>query len=246
MTTLWISDADNTLWDTNKIYADSQIRLLSAIEKEIGIAAATPNKLQFIREIDQQISKKHHLALRYPTEILVSAVIMRLQGTSLASSVKQSLLDGINDSKTFSRDLAQVFRKEINESPPLREGVLEGLIELQKNKATVIIATEGSMERVKKHCNDHEISNLIHMIIEGNKSKEFYQRLLKLHPYKTAWSIGDQLTRDILPAMEAGLRTIYFPGGFNPFWQEKTPTPKETLKAESYSTAVRLALTAGH
>jgi putative hydrolase of the HAD superfamily len=31
--------------------------------------------------------------------------------------------------------------------------------------------------------------------------------------------IGDQLDRDIRPAKEAGLRTIYFPGGFRPGWE---------------------------
>lgn len=31
--------------------------------------------------------------------------------------------------------------------------------------------------------------------------------------------IGDQLDRDIVPAKEAGLTTIYFPGGFQPKWQ---------------------------
>jgi ribonucleotide monophosphatase NagD (HAD superfamily) len=31
--------------------------------------------------------------------------------------------------------------------------------------------------------------------------------------------IGDQLDRDIAPAKQAGLITVFFPGGFRPKWQ---------------------------
>ncbi|MGC3524725.1 HAD family hydrolase [Pseudomonas aeruginosa] len=242
MKILWVSDADNTLWDTDQIYINAQLKLLAIIEESLGIQAVTSSKLQYIREIDQKISTLHHLGLRYPTEILISALSRRLQGASTTIAVKTSLLEGMREQDPFSMDAAKEFRDQINKTPPLREGVLDGLKELQENQAIVIIATEGSLDRIKRHLSDHKISHLITLCLEGSKTKSLYQRIAKLHPDRHAWSIGDQLTRDIQPAAEAGFRTLYFPGGFHPFWQQATKIPSDTIEIENYRAGVGIAI----
>lgn len=222
MNILWTTDADNTLWDTDKTYADAQLKLITSIEEKLKIKAATQDKLKYLREVDQQISTQHHLGLRYPVEILISALTKRLNGIPTTVAVKSSLREGIVEGDLFSRETSQLFLKEVSNTPPLREGVLEGLKALHKVQAVVVVvvvATEGSITRIKKHLSDHCISHFITLCIEGAKSKVLYSRIANLYPDRQVWSIGDQLNRDIQPALEAGFKAIYLPGGFNPFWQ---------------------------
>lgn len=242
MTILWVSDADNTLWDTDNIYAAAQLKLLSEIEENLGIKVDKANKLSYIREVDQHISKRHHLGLRYPTELLISALKKRLIGTPIQAAVKHSLASGLESSDSFSKHTAQIFYNDISVTPPLRNGVTEGLEALHSNGATVVIATEGSITRIKRHLNEHNISHLVALSLEGTKSVVFYQRIARLYQSKEAWSIGDQLTRDVIPALEAGFNTIYFPGGFNPFWQENHTLPNETIAVTSYNSGVQSAI----
>lgn len=242
MTILWVSDADNTLWDTDKIYAAAQLKLLSAIEENLDIEIDQANRLDYIREVDQYISKRHHLGLRYPTELLISALKKRITGTPIQAAIKYSLVSGLESNDVFSKDATQKFHNEVSITPPLRDGVIEGLEALYSNEAIVVIATEGSITRIKRHLSEHSISHFVALCLEGTKSKAFYQRIAKLYQNKEAWSIGDQLTRDVAPAIEAGFKTIYFPGGFNPFWQKKHAPLKETITITSYHLGVQLAL----
>jgi putative hydrolase of the HAD superfamily len=50
--------------------------------------------------------------------------------------------------------------------------------------------------------------------------------------------IGDQLDRDILPAKEAGLITIYLPGGFRPKWSPLAGGPHPDYEIASFWEAV--------
>ena len=47
--------------------------------------------------------------------------------------------------------------------------------------------------------------------------------------------IGDQLTRDILPAAQAGMKTIYIPGRFKPSWEEKERKVEAAFLLNSFS-----------
>jgi putative hydrolase of the HAD superfamily len=47
--------------------------------------------------------------------------------------------------------------------------------------------------------------------------------------------VGDQLDRDIAPAKEAGLTTIYFPSGFKPKWMPLEAEVRPDFKIESFA-----------
>ena len=47
--------------------------------------------------------------------------------------------------------------------------------------------------------------------------------------------VGDQLERDIRPAKEAGLRTIYFPGGFKPKWEASSNNVHPDYQISSFA-----------
>src|SRR3546814_17121310 len=84
-----------------------------------------------------------------------------------------------------------------------------------KSHSIIFVITEGERDRVRRTARAHQLEGLFDRIIEAPKIPRIYQRALRLvGDASTAFMVGDQLQRDIRPAKEAGLRTIYFPGGF--------------------------------
>src|SRR3546814_7324092 len=80
-----------------------------------------------------------------------------------------------------------------------------------------------------------DLEGLFDRIIEAPKIPRIYQRALRLvGDASTAFMVGDQLQRDIRPAKEAGLRTIYFPGGFRPHWELKEQSVQPDFRVHRF------------
>lgn len=241
MTHLWVSDADNTLWDTNKVFADAQLGLLEFSEEYCNIKTDATDRLQYLRDLDQNIASLHHLGLRYPAELLIEALLMRLNGIPALKAARTVISRGLNEREGSVKKAAEEFRKNISRTPPLRNGVLLGLEKLKENKATIIIATEGGLARIRKHIIDHGLDRFIDLSIETTKTRNFYSRCIKLHKDAIPWCIGDQITRDITPAVEAGFHGLYFPGGFSPSWESKRASLQKFITVDSYLDGVNHA-----
>src|SRR3546814_4127981 len=98
------------------------------------------------------------------------------------------------------------------------------------------VITEGERDRVRRTARAHQLEGLFDRIIEAPKIPRIYQRALRLvGDASTAFMVGDQLQRDIRPAKEAGLRTIYFPGGFRPHWELK----EQTVRSEEHTSELQ-------
>src|SRR5438874_137351 len=68
-----LADADNTLWDTDAVFAEAQIKLLSVVEQLTGLSCRNSQRLRYVRSYDQALASRHHLHLRYPPQMLVTA-----------------------------------------------------------------------------------------------------------------------------------------------------------------------------
>src|SRR5437016_187694 len=86
-----VTDADNTLWDTDGVYAEAQLWLVRIVEGELKANTSRQDRLKFIREIDQSIAQRHHAGLRYPSVLLVSALRRVMAGTALNRAVHEAL-----------------------------------------------------------------------------------------------------------------------------------------------------------
>lgn len=216
-------DADNTLWDTDGVFARAQLDLLDKIEAAAG-RSAPAERLAFIRRFDQGLAQQHHKRLRYPPRLLVQATALGLGGAPSDKAVRAALLGGAHpvpeqQALSFERD----FLEAIGRTPPLRPGVIEGLDALRAAGCLVLVLTEGSLERVRRTAEVAGLTGHFDRIIESPKQPSLYARIRRLTGApERAYMIGDQLDRDIAPAKAAGLTTIYFPGGFQPRW-----TPRE-------------------
>jgi putative hydrolase of the HAD superfamily len=226
-------DADNTLWDTDSIFAEAQLKLLGRVEAAAGVATDAQDRLTYVRDIDQAIAERHHARLRYPPKLLVRGLEAALSGLQADRAARTawrgSRLAALPDS--IVAQIEEDFFAELSRVPEVRPGVYEGLSALRRANTVVLVVTEGPRLKVEKTASLLGLDNLVSRIIEGPKRPELYRRVLRLAGTpQRAFVIGDQLDRDTAPAKAAGLKTIYFPGKFRPRW-----TPEEALIQPDYT-----------
>lgn len=219
-TTVFV-DADNTLWDTDSVFANAQRNMLTRVEADTGVEADIGDKLAFVRAVDQAIAEGHHAGLRYPPKLLVRGLEAALAGLPAASAARvarhNSTRSGLPDRRVG--EIEQAFFVDLGCTPEIRLGVRKGLEALQAANCPVLVVTEEMRAKVEKTSKRLALEGLITRIIEGHKRPELYRRVLLLvGAPNRAFMVGDQLDRDIAPAKAAGLETIYFPGGFRPQW----------------------------
>lgn len=232
-------DADNTLWDTNGVYSEAQMRLLSRIENQVGKVADASDRLAYLRAFDQGLAERHHAGLRYPPRFLIKALSMALTGMDERDAIRRSWSGGQDDAQLpndFVDQAEELYFQDLRQIPRLRLGVLEGLPRLSQQPISLRIVTEGSRDRVKKVVQDHGIDSWFSQIIEIQKNQPTFARIFAAAGSPLfALMVGDQLDRDIQPAKAAGLGTIYFPGAFRPKWEarEMDVRPKYTISTFS-------------
>ncbi|NKK03285.1 HAD hydrolase-like protein [Rhizobium leguminosarum bv. viciae] len=241
---LVLVDADNTLWDTDGVFAQAQVSLLSAVESALQKAGPSAERLEYVRSFDQALAEQHHLGLRYPPRLLIDAMAFGLQGLPQHDAVRRAWNVGLQsglDRETVSQ-IEQTFFEMIAIYPSLLHGVSEGLRDLASVGATTVVLTEGSRKRVIRTIEHHRLGEFIDRVFEAPKTVRMFERVKHLaRDGQSIYMIGDQLTRDIRPANDAGLKTIYIPGAFQPKWEEQAGTVA-TFHAATFDAAVSLLL----
>jgi putative hydrolase of the HAD superfamily len=241
-------DADNTLWDTNRVYADAQLALLADVEIATGFRAPEIDKLDWLRAIDQFLAEKHHAGLRYPPRLLAKAVALALKGQDPATAARFAWSGGQSEvqlDEDSARKIEEEFLKLLKALPPLREGVAEGLRLLHTYGFHILVLTEGNRERVVSLLEHFHLGKLVARVMEVKKERQLFDRVLALaHHPSAAFMVGDQLDRDIAPAKAAGLKTIYFPGQFRPKWQPLEDDIQPDYRVENFNKAAQLIINA--
>jgi putative hydrolase of the HAD superfamily len=235
--TLFI-DADNTLWDTDRVFADAQLQLLERIERAVKKRTRAPNRLAFVRGVDQALAERHHDGLRYPPRLLARALAEALGGLRAERAARRALTGGSAAALAAEDaiDAEQDFFADLANGPDLRAGVIEALEALKEAGHRLFVITEGSRLKAEQSLQRLGLMAFFDRLIEGKKRPELYRRILKLAGSPaTAFMIGDQLDRDIEPARAAGLQTIYFPGGFAPKWTPDENTVRPDYRITSFA-----------
>lgn len=228
-------DADNTLYNTTKVFARAQLGMLERAEAQAGTTAgvAEDKRLSYVREVSEHIAELDHRDLKYPPSYLHRALVYRLSGATAENAAK--LAHRENELEHDPDGHAAWFWSQINTSiPELRSGVREGLDALLAENATLVVLTESPQDRCEKILKHHNLLDKFGGgVVEARKTPELYKSLKKLNGNKhtPVYMVGDQLDRDIGFAKQAGFITIHFPGGFNPKWQpgNDTVTPCHTI-----------------
>jgi FMN phosphatase YigB (HAD superfamily) len=239
-------DADNTLWNTNRVYADAQLRLLKDVERPVGQQVTTDDRLGWLRQIDQALAEQHRASLRYPPRLLAKAAALVLKGKDVSTAVQVALSRTspevqLNDSP--ARQIEANFLGGLQQPPGLRKGVRSGLQMLHEAGCAIVVLTENSRRKVLLLLEHYGLVSFITRVIEARKESQLFERMVALTKGSArAYMIGDQLDRDIAPAKAAGLTTIFFPGGFQPKWQPAESAVQPDFRVEEFAQAAALIL----
>lgn len=236
-------DADNTLWDTDSVFADAQIELLDDVERAVRGSCSTKDRLTFVRAADQELASLHHDGLRYPPVLLVRALSLALGGMEPIRAAKV-VWQGNKPAKIDAdkeREIIDRYFQSLKALPRLKQGVAEGLRQMKEFNWQILVVTESAVTRARATAEALSISHFFDRVIEGRKRAELYRRILKLvGSPSNAYMIGDQIDRDIAPAKQAGLKTIYFPGGFKPRWHDEEASPPPDYVISDFREAVQI------
>src|SRR5262245_36791608 len=127
----WLTDADNTLWDTDSLYRAAQLSLLANVESAISVEGPREGRLEFLRRVDESLAQQDHRGLKYPTSMLVSALSEVLLGHTVERAVTRASLGSLGLSREKTDEIAAEFQVSLSKRPELRTGVLAGLQELE-------------------------------------------------------------------------------------------------------------------
>jgi len=240
-------DADNTLWDTDGVFASAQLNLLAAVERALGTGSPANDRLALVRQVDQALAERHHLGLRYPPRLLALALGRVLRG-DLPDSAAKAVWKGTQVRSILATEQAKViedqFIADTRSLPQLLPGVRDGLMRLHAAGMLILVLTEGARLRALRSAEAHHLTSLFDRIVEAPKTVQLFERVLRLpRTSRPGFMIGDQLQRDIAPAKAAGLVTIYVPGRFRPRWEPDETLVGPTFRAERFDEAVDLILT---
>jgi putative hydrolase of the HAD superfamily len=237
-TTYLFTDADNTLWNTDAVFAAAQLDMLHEIERITGRNAPADEDrgLAFLRNLDQRIAAAHPDYLRYPPGLLAYGLALVLEGKEVEEAVARVTDPGIGLESGFEAAQAR-FLDSIRRLPPLREGVREGLIAISKADISITVVTEERVERCRQFLAGHRLESMITDVVSVRKTTEAYFDLRRNAATGRYFMVGDQMDRDILTASAAGYSTFYFPGGFAPYWASELDTSK-TKRIDRYDAIV--------
>jgi putative hydrolase of the HAD superfamily len=217
-----LADADNTLWDTDSIFANAQLKLLERVERFTGRTASTDDRLNFVRSCDQALASRHHLHFRYPIRMLAATLASRLH-SELLETAAESALQGRPSAHRLSEDviddLIAAYSQELAKVPDLLPTVRAGLELAKCRNLRVFVITEGKLGVQRHVLSHHNLEKFVENVWELTKTVDQFKRLLRrFHPAELV-VIGDQIERDIAPAHDAECRTVLVPSRFKPNWR---------------------------
>jgi putative hydrolase of the HAD superfamily len=236
MSVFLATDADNTLWDTNRLFADAQLALLERIETTIGQHYLGDDRLHFVRRIDQDLAESHKGDLRYPPGLLARAIGYALSGVEIAHAVQRSIQDHNVKSPQIDEHAAWFASIVAARSPELRLGVREGLMAIADRGILPLIITETSAARCEALVTYHGLAGYFSGIVSDRKDPTLYARVARTYGRGAQYllMVGDQLDRDVGYASVSGYITVHFPGGFEPSWiAQSAATPNFVISAFS-------------
>lgn len=236
-----LCDADNTLWDTDSVFAEAQNMLLNRVEALVGIENPASRRLEFVRQYDQALAVKHHLHFRYPPIMLVFALADGLLGTSPEAAAAAAMV-GNRGAHTISirraEQLVADYLAALDQTPALLPGVKEGLRCARVAKLDVYVLTEGRVEMQRKILQRHGIESAFDGVLEITKTASQFRRLRERFASASVTVIGDQPDRDISPALSAGCSAVLIPSRFRPRWHTSDSWEGATYVASDFSDAI--------
>lgn len=236
-----LCDADNTLWDTDAVFASAQERVLELVESKVGKRCESEDRLGFVRRYDQAIATRHHLHLRYPPILLVLSLAEGLHGCA-PESAAALVIAGRHPSNSVTVSNAEIMVADylglLNAVPRLLPRVEEGLSLARESHLALFVLTEGRVSTQQKIIERHRLSGHFEGVFEVPKNAASFERLRERFAAARVTVIGDQPDRDIEPARQAGLSAVLVPSRFRPSWNKEDHALQASYVASDFGIAI--------
>lgn len=235
-----LADADNTLWDTDALFAGAQLRLLSHVEAFTGTRCPSEDRLGFVRNYDQALAARHHLHLKYPPQMLVAALAAALASTS-PDVAASSIIAGRHVPLLRPEDAdtaVAAYLEALAKTPELLTGVSDGLQLANEVGLPIYVMTEGRADKQRRVIVAHNLVHAFSGVWELTKNKAQFERLRRRFDNASVVVIGDQPDRDIVPAHQAGCMAVLVPSRFRPKWHREDAWKTADLVAEDFLEAI--------
>lgn len=233
-----LADADNTLWDTDSVFADAQLGMLANVDREFP-GAEHPDPLAYVRAYDQALAQIDHRHLRYPPTLLVRALALGNLGHDATTAARMAIAERPSGELAGVQEgIAATYFDALAQMPALLPGVTAGLKLAQQAGLEVWILTEGSADRQRTRAQDLGIADLVKGVTEAAKSQDQFDRQRRRFAPSSVVVIGDQPDRDILPAQAAGCIGVLVPSRFRPGWIASTAWSAADHVAEQFDLAI--------
>lgn len=226
------------------MFLRAQSNLFARVNNSIGKIGELRevDAVAIVRTLDQGIASRHHAHLRYPPQLLVLALMRYLNG----ASEERAIADALGGASLGSVDLEEVgrlageFQSDLSNIPFMLETVVDGLDKAIRLGFEMILVTEGRLDKQRRILDHHKIRQSFVLELELTKSVDQFRRVVQRFQGRVIYMIGDQLDRDVLPAQNAGIRSIYVESGFVPGWNEKLGSAIQYRRAPSFLDAINL------
>lgn len=240
-------DADNTLWDTDAVFAEAQVSMLADVAAALSVPMPQAQPLMFVRRFDQAIARADHRGLRYPPAMLVRALAAGLTG-ELPGDAAEAVVFGTREpilGDAMVKAIVGAYSALLDQLPPLLPGVSAGMVRLARHAIAPWVVTEGSAQRARTRVAAHNLVGLFAGVLEMTKHEAQFRRLVhRFSPHRVV-IIGDQFDRDVDPAARAGCFTILVPSRFRPEWNDEADWEGASAVCQDFEDAAILALRQG-
>jgi len=230
-------DLDNTIVDTNSVWANAQTKLLSSLFSYIGLETSgvkIDEELLQLRRIDYKLCQEFgtpHYDFKYLLIALFYFYRDGIKGDELIEVTRKADQDSIPE---FTKILLKDFYKNLDKIPPLFDGILDVLKFCNKRSYQLLIS-EGSKEVKEKIIKKYELPkyfNEIRVIPKGGKENEF-KGLRKRYPNLDI-IVFDDLSKNIdfgnqIHAKTVWVRFCYTINGYDIFGEKPKTRPDYTV-----------------
>jgi len=192
-----VFDGDDTLWSTERLYDDARSEARQVVA-DSGVDGA------LWEECERRIDVENVVKLGYSTERFPTSCVEAYEELCREAACAA-------DASTVDR-IRKAARSVFYRDPPLVPGVRETLGFLRSRGARLALLTKGDRElqmRRMEHSGLLDFFDVVQIVPE--KSPAVIRGIVAALGVDigSAWMVGNSVRSDVLPAIDAGLRTVW-------------------------------------
>lgn len=192
-----VFDGDDTLWHTERLYDDAR----QAAAEVVHAAGVDPSAWEAIqRRVDvENVATLGHSAQRFPASCV--------QAYEELCLVHRQAPD-----PAVSEQVRRVARSVFENDAPVVAGAKATLLLLRARGARLALLTKGDPEVQRRRIDRSGLRDLFDtVLIVPDKSPEVFRDVVASlgSDVDSAWMVGNSIRSDVLPALAAGLRSIW-------------------------------------